>query len=100
MGSSDEVVVVRVETLLELLGLCRELLLGGCPGTIPGDVGCKPWVLHVVDVAVDHVAKLRRGGKSIEEVVPDLPIVQEIGSRVLATRLQGSLKDFGSLPVA
>jgi len=39
MGGGDEVVVVGVEALLEFLGLCREFLLGGCPGAIPGDVG-------------------------------------------------------------
>ena len=89
--------MVGVELLLELLGLRRELLLGRGPSAIPNDVGREPWVLHVMDMAIDHVTKLGRGGERIKEVVSDLPIVEEVRSRVLATRLQRLLKDLSSL---
>jgi len=100
VGGGDEVVVVGVESLLEFLGLSRELLLGRGPSAIPSNVGRESRVLHVVDVAIDHVAKLGRGSECVKEVVSDLPIVEEVGPRVLATRLQGFLKNFPSLPVA
>src|SRR5712671_6492862 len=92
--------MVRVEALLECLGLNCELLLCCGLSTIPGNVGSEPRVPHVVDMAVDHVAEFRRGRKCIEEVVVDLPVVDHVGSRVLAMRLKGFLKNLPSPLVA
>jgi len=58
VGGSEKVIVVVVEALLEIFGVCGELLLQGYLCTVPRDIRGQPWVLYVVDVAVDHFPEL------------------------------------------
>jgi len=82
------VVVIGVEALLEFLGLCRERLLGGRPGTIPGNVGLRvPGSFMSWTWRSTMSRSLDVGANAYNKSSRICPLSRRLGLRVLATRL-------------